>query len=265
MAEPKPGSDLAEVEFTHHPDRDVRVRSESRAARIWRYVDLAKLAALLKDRALYLARADSFDDKWEGSFGALDEAERLEAGPRRSLKLDGRTYRYRVISTLLPTNTFINCWHINDGESDAMWNIYSGRAYGVAVQSTIARLSSALRLPTPTQSHPDLLKPVLIAPVKYVDYRKLATHFDGEKPFLHKRKSFEHEREIRIITQTIVQGEGRNLPHVKLGVDLDELVERVYVSPYAQGWFKDVVEAVVRQFGLACPVEHSDLGADPIR
>jgi hypothetical protein len=265
MAEAEQARDLAPLEFTHNPDRDVRVTSESRATRVWRYVDLAKLIALLMDRALYLARADSFDDKWEGSFGALDAAERLAAGPRRSKKLDHRTYRYDVISTLLPTNTFINCWHINDGESDAMWSIYSSRTHGVAVQSTIERLSSALRLPTPMQSHPDLLKPVFIAPVEYADYTHLATHFDDEKPFLYKRKSFEHEREVRIITQTIVQGEGRNLPHVKLAVDLDELIERVYVSPYAQGWFKGVVEAVVRRFDLGCPIEYSDLRADPIR
>lgn len=256
---------LSQVEFTHNADRDVRVRQESSSARIWRYVDLAKFVALLKNRSLYLARADSFEDKWEGSFGALDVAERLAADPSRSKKLDWRAYRYEVIPTLLPTNTFLNCWHMNDGESDAMWSIYSSRDYGVAVQSTIGRLSSALCLSKSPQTPSNSLKRVLIAQVEYVDYEHLATHFDDEKPFLYKRKSFEHEREIRIITQTIVQGEGRNLPKVELPVDLDKLIERVYVSPYAKGWFKDVVEAVVRRFELEFQVEHSDLSAPAIR
>src|SRR5215470_10304141 len=139
-------SDLARFEFTHDPDRDVRVVADSRGTSVWRYLDLAKFVSLLKDRALYLARADSFEDKWEGSFGALDAAERERAAPKRPKKLDAATYSYWVLPRLLPANTFLNCWHVNNGESEAMWSLYTTRTYGVALQSTITRLSRALRL-----------------------------------------------------------------------------------------------------------------------
>ena len=37
---------------------------------------------------------------------------------------------------------------------------------------------------------------------------------------------------------------------MSLPVDLDELIEFVYVSPMAESWFKDVVEDVLRKYGL---------------
>jgi hypothetical protein len=37
---------------------------------IWRYVDFAKLVSLLESQSLHLARADVFDDPFEGSVPA---------------------------------------------------------------------------------------------------------------------------------------------------------------------------------------------------
>ena len=44
-----------------------------------------------------------------------------------------------------------------------------------------------------------------------------------------------------------------------LPVDLDELIESVYVSPMAEPWFRDVVEDVLRKYGLEKKVYHSAL------
>ena len=43
---------------------------------IWRFPNLAKSISLLKDRALYLPRADKFEDQFEGAVCPLADAER---------------------------------------------------------------------------------------------------------------------------------------------------------------------------------------------
>ena len=44
-----------------------------------------------------------------------------------------------------------------------------------------------------------------------------------------------------------------------LPVDLDELIESVYVSPMAEVWFTEVVEDILRKYGLEKSVYHSAL------
>lgn len=43
---------------------------------IWRFQDLAKFISSLKERALYLPRADKFEDQFEGAVCPLADAER---------------------------------------------------------------------------------------------------------------------------------------------------------------------------------------------
>ena len=216
---------------------------------------------------LYLTRADQFEDAWEGALGGKDAIERQQAaGTYDANRLNDKVYRYSILPRLALSNTFVSCWYLSDDESDAMWKLYTTKQYGVAIVSTAMKLSRALRLPARKKAdHPDLVKPVRIAPVRYVDYKTLATNFEPEELFLYKRKSFAHEREVRVYTQTIVQGEGANLPEVRLPVDIKKLVSAIHVSPYAQPWFGDVVREVVDAFAPGIAVRHSDLAVDPIR
>ena len=43
---------------------------------IWGFPDLAKFISLLKERALYLPRADKFEDQFEGAVCPFADAER---------------------------------------------------------------------------------------------------------------------------------------------------------------------------------------------
>ena len=38
----------------------------------------------------------------------------------------------------------VNSWHMNEYESAVMWDIYSTRDFGIAIQSTIKRLCDSL-------------------------------------------------------------------------------------------------------------------------
>ena len=47
-------------------------------------------------------------------------------------------------------------------------------------------------------------------------------------------------------------------------VDLDTLIENVYVSPYASDWVKDVVEEELKLCGLNKPVLSSNMNDDAL-
>lgn len=64
-------------------------------------------------------------------------------------------------------------------------------------------------------------------------------------PVFCKRKSFSHEREVRIAR---IAKREPDRSGVVYSVDLDELVHEVVLSPFAEDWTLEVVNAVTRKF-----------------
>jgi len=113
---------------------------------------------------------------------------------------------------------FVSSWHLSPYESAAMWKLYLRSGEGVAIQSTVQRMMEAFR-ETP--------EAVYLGMVKYVDYDKEQIPWDNTFYLaLHKRRSFEHEREIRAIVMRPEIIEGITVP-----VNVDTLIELVYVAP----------------------------------
>jgi hypothetical protein len=48
-------------------------------------------------------------------------------------------------------HTYLNCWHLNDYESAAMWDIYQRNNDAIAIQSTYTKLCNSL-----IQKEPDV-------------------------------------------------------------------------------------------------------------
>lgn len=81
-----------------------------------------------------------------------------------------------------------------------------------------------------------------------------------------KRLSFEHEREFRGIIFTppndipAVEGDEYG---VYVANNIETLIEWVFVAPHAPRWQAELLESVVRKYGLAASVIHSDLMRAP--
>ncbi|GAB3602501.1 hypothetical protein [Microbacterium aureliae] len=250
--------------FSNHPED-----SES----VWRYMDLARYLSLLQTSALHFARSDQMSDRWEGAIGQLNVERRsaLYGEDFAAMYANSGLKRANIMRLI-----HMNCWHLSEVESAAMWDIYQREGRGVALKSNWGLLKGSI---TSNRS-------VYGAKVEYVDYRSTLIPegivFDA---FLHKRESFSHEREVRLVMlaggdddelgdelddrNDEESDEGRPLtsvdePVIPVSVDLPTLVERVYVAPDAPSWITEVVEAVTRQYGLAYPVQQSDLASDPI-
>lgn len=50
---------------------------------------------------------------------------------------------------------------------------------------------------------------------------------------------------------------------IKFGC-MNNLIENVHISPRAPGWFKPLLETIIKRYGLQCEVKKSDLDNDPL-
>jgi hypothetical protein len=129
----------------------------------------------------------------------------------------------------LKRRTYASCWHVGDHESEAMWRLYSSFIdNAVAVRTSYQKLYVSLgRDPS-----------IKIGRIKYIDLEK--NYAGVNDAFWRKRKSFEHEREVRaLLLDSRSQDTGKIVP-----CDLEVLIEEVFVSPKAPLWFIRLVNDV---------------------
>ena len=226
-------------------DKNIKIPENSNTI-IWKYLDLSKFVDLLLYQKLFMSRSDKFEDQYEGTFSepTFEEIRKLSADNPAFLDFY-KTHRKNVV---------ISSWHINEYESFAMWQIFTQKSEGLAIQSTLGRLQQSLAADIQYEQH--------IGEVNYIDYKKEYIPFDNSFfPFLFKRKSFQYEREIRIISDltphhlTIDNG-------LKIDVDINQLIEKIYIHPKSENWYKNLVIELVKRLGFDFEIEKSDLESD---
>lgn len=238
---------------------------------LWRYMDFAKFVSMLHQRGLYFTRAGNFKDQFEGAAGLssreiewdqhyLDffrsairtpppgplppekSAEEIDKEAEKLLEqLKGAYSNSR--------NLLVSCWHANDVESEALWQIYCpGSTPGLAIRTTVSGLWEA------TSDDPSSV----IGRVHYMDFRK--SFASGDQRIFCKRSSLRHEREVRAVlaNDRLAPNEGRIL-----ACELGDLIEEVVVSPFAPSWFGDVVSETMLRFGRQFPMRHSEISEAP--
>ena len=220
---------------------------------IWKYLDLAKYLALLKSHCLHLAATTEFVDRYEGDIGTAQR--------RLLIEKHGRPVYDQAMRRIdtLRKRTYVSSWTENEFESDAMWRIYTGASYGVAVRTTYGRLKATL--PRPEEG--------LVYYCGRVSYVNFKTHLleldDYCLPYFYKRRTFEHEREVRVILQDTrprAEGPGRKIS-LRPG-QINELVMSVHLSPGAPLWFGELVRDVNKDYGLDRDPIPSALDEEPL-
>ncbi len=213
---------------------------------VWKYLDLSKFLDLLLSQKLFMSRSDKFEDQYEGTFSepTYEEIKKLAIDNPDFLNYY-KTHREKVA---------ISSWHINEYESFAMWQIFTQNSEGLAIQSTISRLQKSL--------NPENNFKQYIGEVNYIDYKKEYIPFnDLFFPFLFKRKSFQYEREVRIITD-VTDSKTKLNDGLKINVNINELIEKIYIHPKSENWYKNLVIQLVKELGFDFTIEKSDLESD---
>lgn len=249
-------------------------------AKLWRYMDLAKFLSLLESNSLFFTRLDHFVDPFEGALGVIENEEAWARKEKERLKqwfkvedkyakrssddcdLDTKATQYlngyRDKLKDWRTCNYVSCWHKSDYESEAMWQLYTRDGkQGIAIQTTFERLYHSLQ----SELYFDF------GLVNYVDYNE---HNNGNSnkrfnlfdAMWYKRKSFEHEKEFRIIVTDDCKLAYRDF-NKSIRVNLNLLIENVYISPQADTWYVELVQKVIRKYGLHLNVFQSDLNKTP--
>lgn len=237
--------------------------------KLWRYMDIAKFLSMLNYQELYFARSDTFEDPFEGAATEIDIA-----------YSDGRWNEFVVycqkegfhIPQVVPSAkdsvypffrkfVAINCWHENQFESAAMWDLYCDKSQGIAVVSSWDRLRESI--------HHE--QEVFIGRVKYIDRTKHITDENAMNFYLQKRKSFEHEREVRaVLTVFPTEPDPEMLTRINTDVDtinggiaikvsLARLIDCIYVAPMAPKWHYNLIKDTMLKYGFNFKVIQSNL------
>ncbi|PEY43143.1 hypothetical protein CN895_24105 [Bacillus cereus] len=223
--------------FKQHPS----FNTPNDVTKIWRYMDFTKFVHLLDTESLFFVRSDKFYDPFEGLIPKANEWWDIDDEYNQMVK---RSKSHRKFTT-------ITCWHSNDYESAAMWDLYLKNGDGVAIQSTIINFKNSL---VKTD------KEIYLGEVDYIDYdTDMMMSNDIYAPYTHKRISFKHEREVRAVYAAPyddnIEACGENIePLFEFGVpikcDVEVLIEKIYISPTAPDWFEKLVRSVCEKYEL---------------
>lgn len=238
--------------FDNQPDDNVK---------IWRYMDFTKFMSLIESSKLFFSSGNNFEDPFEG-VGTLEfiklRTKALQDYLAKHPEHENGIRQMELILKFLPNHVAITCWHENEFQSAAMWKLYLSTNEGIAIQTTYGRLKESIT---------DRLK-IQFGRVKYKDIQEDLNADDTLNvpfllPFAYKRKSFEHEKEIRGLyweERKDYRGHENGIsPGIGFDVDLKVLIEKIYIAPTAPVWFGDLVTKCFKKYGYDFLCEKSDL------
>lgn len=232
---------------------------------IWRYMDLSKFLNILQNKSLFFPAAALFDDPFEGSSPVRlikDRPRYLQGTSKPTLE------QFPACMEIMKKWRYINCWHMNNYESAAMWKLYDKSGNGIAIVSTIGKLKTAIQ---------NDVNKIYIGQVHYIDYE--TENFSPSnvlRPFFHKRISFTHEAELRALVvkhppnssgalSEYLEFQGDVANGITVSICTETLISNIIISPESPGWFYSLVRDLVKdKFSLNINVKRSDLLKDPL-
>jgi hypothetical protein len=230
-----------------------------KTTKIWRYMDFTKFIDMINSQHLFFVRSDKFKDPFEGRYSNANKS-RIYRDGMYGEGLNDLFKTLEYLNKLERKFSLINCWHMNEYESTAMWDLYLKSDEGIAIQSTVGNL---------VESFNDTEEKLYIGKVNYIDFKKdWIPEGNSFSPFIYKRKSFEHEKELRLLHQLNIPSNNGAIDYsagspVQFGksisCDINTLIENIYVSPTSAEWFHELVNSMCKRLGLIKPVLQSDL------
>jgi hypothetical protein len=214
-----------------------------------RYLTPPKFTGLTTSGSLYFAPASSFSDESEGHYTQRDydawDQELVHAG------FDDRS-RARASSAKAKIAYWnrqavvISCWTAGASEDLRMWREYGKSSNAVAIETTVGALRASLG--------PDFL----IIPVTYLDFGNHSIpKRHSLQPYFFKRSHFSWEREVRVIGN-MEMGKRIGTPRF-VPIDLQRVVNRLIISPFATSDYVGTIERALRAHSLSIPLVESEI------
>lgn len=231
---------------------------------IWRYFDFAGFLSLIANSTLYFRRCDKFEDNWDARYSVFPK---LENAAYPDDKTRTRTLRSALVQQeFLRCTMFANCWHMSQHEDAAMWEVYTARKSGIAIQSNIGRLKESLQ---------KCSRKMFIGKVVYGDFAQpdLVDPNNALPPSFVKREEYKFEKEVRVLVWSIMphgplsHGEpviARDATGFPCPVEVDRLIESIFIAPALPPQMVTSVQHLMQKCGLGyIPVRQSKLAELP--
>ncbi|QGH35119.1 hypothetical protein GI584_14170 [Gracilibacillus salitolerans] len=254
---------LSKYEYNNEYNiNNIKDKSITNNTVIWKFMSFAKFISLLENEALYFSKPLYFRDPYEGAYSESD-IYRILGSSAEIFDEEKQEYRLNQdqINELYKKNEIeldyvgVSCWHLNDEESAAMWDLYCSRDEGIAIRTTLGKLLASV-----DQDQGYDMKYGL---VNYIDYADDMAGINTYETLFYKRKSFAHEQEFRLI---VFESEedlffGRSGANVRFNLEL--LIDQIYIPPTAPVWFNNLVSSVVDRYHIKKEVLQSNLYRGP--
>lgn len=251
---------------------------------IWRYMNLDSFLSLISGQKLSFCRFDRLKsmDPYEGA-DSIYELEQQDFTIKMLNEIGKANGNILLKNTKLIHDShrscledinkqyFVNCWHINNYESVAMWDSFTSSKTGIAIRSTLGNLKKSI------MDNYDL---------KYekVEYVDLITYTGNTSPLLRKTKYFEHENELRVYFTFIkerveepveIEIEGKksfgmisrinNPDRMEISVNLSQLINGIVVSPKSEEWFLSLITKLLCDYNVRITPNQSDIKVNNIK
>lgn len=205
--------------------------------KLYRYLSLSQFLEFMEKRKVYLTNINYWEDTWEAPTGKIDIRDRDSIEKK---ELIGQS------------------WSMED-VSDALWRIYSKEKEGIMIQTTVRKFG--------------LIKGIKIAMlgpvIYYEDLEEILNKIENPMDYdgiselgFYKRKAFEHEKEVRLITlndSEYVDGLCQDSGHFLFELDPIEFIEGIIIDPRSEEWYVDTIKYYCKRAGLLISPLKSDL------
>ncbi|MFC5051076.1 hypothetical protein ACFPK9_10710 [Rubritalea spongiae] len=203
-----------------------------------RYMDLWKFKDLLETKSLYFSRADKFEDPLEGTLSekSVYRTSTSDVSQDSVISYSADAYERELeYRDTAKAATFVNCWHINEDESQEMWEAYTSSTSSMLLITTAEKLTASLH------------EKVIMSPVRYVASDDPRTELFERDLFFYKDEAFRFEQEYRLLIDLGMEAVGRRVSRDgpedfgrRVIVDIERLVYGIKAHPMATN--EDVIE-----------------------
>ncbi len=232
---------------------------------LWRYLKFWKFKDLIQRNSLFFSSPLKFEDPYDGFPSKLN----CDIGCNITVMKNGETkvstYKetfgdqsHQIIQMKINSakkmrqSSFVNCWHINEGESDSQWKIYGGDEPSLAIVTSFKNLCDSII---------DSFE-IYGSSVHYYRQNELTSEGNAFLYLIWKRWAYEHEKEFRLIywDPKLLNIDPKDIPpNVLVSIDPIKMIEKIIISPYATQESMNEVQQFIANAGLTIPVTQSDL------
>jgi hypothetical protein len=215
---------------------------------LWRYMDLWKFLKIINSSSLFFPSISLLGDQMEGKIPESVYREMKEHDKRNGNEDNFVDVFRNFMEDYSRNKTLILSWNAAQTESFALWKMYAKDKLGVAIKTDLTRLKGSFK---------NTEEEIFIGEVSYFDQENPSYNIGHFSTLLTKHIYYSYEKEVRCLTR---MEDDENLTFKNIEVDLNELIDEVYLSPFAfQSGLLEIIEFLKEKHSLNFRIKMSGI------